>query len=961
VVRAFRERVGRDPLLVVPTQGDADRYGRELAEDGAVLGGRVLTFRGLFHEIAGRAGHRAAVAGAVQRQALVAAAVARTRFVALGEAAGAPGFVVAAERLLRELHRERIDPARMARAAAVWAGATEAGEEARERVSDVARLMRSYLGLLEGLGWEDEELRAGRALDALRAAPWRWGTTPVLVYGFDDLTSLQRDAVETIAAVEGADVVLALTFEPGRVAFASRAGLFNDLAPGAAHEALEDRAEHYAPASREPLHHLERRLFEEGPHERVDPAEAVALLEGGGERAEAELVAAEVLRALEAGVPAEEIGVLLRSPRRTGPLLSRVLAAYGVPHALERRVALGHTPPGRALVALLRCATDPAATPEDLLAYLRAPGRLDRPELADQLEAELRTGPPAGLGEALEAWERIAWPLDAVGRVRDAARRGPVALLDELDREASRLLARPHLGRAALLDGAERDDARAMAAGRAALGQLRWLAVADASLAPDPVTLARLLERHDVRLGDAPGEGRVEVTSPLRTRARRYRVVVVAGLQEGAWPRRGEPDPFLPDELRDELRRHTDVRLRDHEDQGDAERYLLYAAVSRAEDRVAISFRDADEAGSLAVPSPFLTDVRALFAERLWDERRRRPLGDVTWPEEEAPTPRERLRARALAAPVGPEPGPAPVRTAAGLAALDAGEPLSAGALEAFLSCPVKWLVDRLLDPEPLEPDPEFLARGQVAHDVLAGVLEALRSATGSARVTAATLPEARRLLAEAIGRARLPGDAARATAALRRLQAQLERWLDHEAACGGTLEPELLEWTFGFAENDEEGGGVPPLELGDGAVRLRGRVDRVETGPAGAVVRDYKTGRFDAARSGAGWAASGDLQVALYLLAVRRLLGLNPLGALYQPLKGDLRARGLVTDAAVAGACHDDDVVVVERLTEALEEAEATAVRVAAELRAGRITPRPSSCSRRGCLHPDVCRGAVA
>ena len=33
----------------------------------------------------------------------------------------------------------------------------------------------------------------------LRAAPGAWGREAVFVYGFDDLTPLQRDAVETLA------------------------------------------------------------------------------------------------------------------------------------------------------------------------------------------------------------------------------------------------------------------------------------------------------------------------------------------------------------------------------------------------------------------------------------------------------------------------------------------------------------------------------------------------------------------------------------------------------------------------------------------------------------------------------------------------------------------------------------------------------------------------------------------
>ena len=95
----------------------------------------------------------------------------------------------------------------------------------------------------------------------------------------------------------GADVTVSLTYEPGRAALAARAEAVEELRP-LAQRVLELPAldEHYAPGSRDALHHLERWLFEAAPG-RVDPGDAVRLLEAGGERAEAELVAAEVLEA----------------------------------------------------------------------------------------------------------------------------------------------------------------------------------------------------------------------------------------------------------------------------------------------------------------------------------------------------------------------------------------------------------------------------------------------------------------------------------------------------------------------------------------------------------------------------------------------------------------------------------------------------------------------------------------
>ena len=68
-----------------------------------------------------------------------------------------------------------------------------------------------------------QPLAALHALDVLRERPALWARTPVLFYGFDDLTRLQLDAIETLGRVVDAEVTVSLAYEPGRAAFAGRA------------------------------------------------------------------------------------------------------------------------------------------------------------------------------------------------------------------------------------------------------------------------------------------------------------------------------------------------------------------------------------------------------------------------------------------------------------------------------------------------------------------------------------------------------------------------------------------------------------------------------------------------------------------------------------------------------------------------------------------------------------------
>ena len=388
--------------------------------------------------------------------------------------------------------------------------------------------------------------------------------------------------------------------------------------------------------------------------------------------------------------------------------------------------------------------------------------------------------------------------------------------------EADSIWTAPHRRAAAVLGPEAAADARAAAALRRAADELRGLAAADPALAGTPHELLAALA--DVPVREPATDGAVLVADPLAIRARRFRAVFVCGLQEGAFPLHPIPEPFLDDASRISLARATGLVLPRHEDVLPRERYLLYAAVSRPEEVLFLSFRSSDEEGDPAQPSAFVDDVRALFTDELWVRRGRRLLGEVTWPPAAAPTPHELRRARAVAEE-RPEPPPlGPPRTEPALALLAARETEAARGLETFAGCGVRWLIDSVLRPQRAEPDPEPMRRGSIAHAVLEQTLRRLRDREGSARLTPASLPAALEELESAMAARRAAATGTRARAALRELEVDLRRLLRHEAETGPGLEPRWLEWSFG-REGDEHG----PLPLAGAGMGVTGRVDRID------------------------------------------------------------------------------------------------------------------------------------
>lgn len=955
VLGAYGALAPRGALLVVPTSLDARHYERELAAAGVVLAS-VLTFSGLAREIARRAQYPGRRLSDLQRDRVLRRVLAGLRLDALASSAAAPGFRVAAGELIAELQRELVTPQRFLAALRMWVAQDEGQPDDSDDpayAGDVGRIYQEYLRELDRLGCVDRELYVWRALDALRAQPSRWGRDEVFFYGFDDLTALELDAVETLSRIAGAEVTVSLTYEASRTALLARAEAVQALAP-LAERVLElpPLDEHYAPASRAALHHLERNLFEVDP-QRIDPGAAVGLLESGGERAEAELVAGQVLALLREGIPGEEIAVIYRSPAQAAPLLKRVFEQYGIPLTSAHHVPFSHTPLGRGLLGAARCALldERHARAEDLLCYLRAPGLLERPEIADGLEAELRR---EGQQSAAAARGRLGWRLAELDALAAASDPGP-----ELCRLAGRLFAAPHRATAPALTRDEELDARALATLVAALDEL-----AELGQRLRAAELVELLEELKVPAGAGGLRDGVLLAAPLEVRARRFRAVFVCGLQEGEFPRPARPEPFFSEERRRELAACSGLRLRVHEDGVHRERYLLYASVSRATERVALSYRSSDEEGNIALPSPFIADVAELFTADWTARRKRRLLADVVWDAADAPTARERARSQAAARALAAGPDAQPGRSLGELARsrLRHTQILSTGALETYAACPVRWLVERELRPEPLEPQPESIARGNLMHEALERLVNEL-----DGPITPASLDSARLILDRLLSELR-EGAGARLGAgrpdvvragSLRAIEADLRRYLEHEAAYGGEWRPFGLELRFGFTDGQPS---LPALELGEGdrRVLLRGMIDRVDADEQGrALVRDYKSGAGRPEYPAARWSVDQRLQVALYLVVVRELTGLEPVAGFYQPLRGeDLRARGMFVQGIDIGAgALGTDARTPEEFAAELDDATTRAVALAAALRAGELTPCPETCSRDGCAYPAICR----
>ena len=885
LLERYLARLQDEPYLIVPNGSDVERAERDLLRRcGCLLGGGIGTFDDLFTRIAAGDPDRRPVATETVRTLVVRRAVAS---VADSPSARFRGYADALAAVLSELESGLVDPP--------------------DLEGELALLYAAYRAELDALGLWDADVLRRRAAERVATDFAAWQGEPVYAYGFEDLTAAQWSLLEALAG--RADVEVSLPYEPGRPAFASLSRTADDLAglaDGRIQELAPRSQEHSAPA----LAHLERALFEPALATPPPLHGAVSFLEGAGVRGTVELVADEVLELLRAGTPAEEVALVVPSVERWRAPIETVFAGFGIPYAIESRVRLGATPFGQALLGLLRFAWS-AGTRGDLYAFLRSPYSGLARSSVDYVEGRLR-------GRAVREPDRVELETERLREAPLVAMRELRAAPSPLEgvRELVASMARAAYGLDAPPVGdSSRFDLRCVARVERLLDELETWEATAGPLAGEDVIAA--LDRADVQPGTAGDAGRVAVVELLRARTRRYDSVFVLGLEEGSFPRRERSSPFLDDDERRRLGRRLE-----RPDEVSRDRYLFYTACTRAVRRLYLVREAATDEGAPREPSPFWHETTAIFdVDDVARATRRRALSELAWPLDTAPTERERLRALArlsvdidtaeLASALADANGwsrqlarardafdrETRLRNPIVLAQFGARSVFAATELERFVDCSSAWLFDRVVDPKTIDAEVDALLRGKVAHQTLFAFYSGLPKELGSDRVTEANLEQALVFLEHCLddalrGGVRLDLDEVDGAELRQGLWQDLERFVRDEAGSALGLLPRRFEVGFGSERSAPEL--QRGLELGEG-VFLSGKIDRIDVDPFSArgIVQDYKSGK------GSFSARQIDderrLQVPLYMLVLRDLVGIEPLGGVYRALSGARAARGML------------------------------------------------------------------
>jgi ATP-dependent helicase/nuclease subunit B len=975
----WQERLDDRPLMVMPSAPDARDMSTEMARrmGGLVGQSAALTFAGLVRLVLDRP---CRLVGEFERTVLISQSLRAAPLEALDGVAHLPGVTGAAAKLLQDLGESGRSPEEVRDILERWALAEP---EVATLARDMGRIAAEYQDALRRLGLTDLAAGAQEAVAAVHG--WR---RPVAFCGFTSFTHGQRALVQRLS--EETQVLVTLDHDrerdigicaPGEVKWwIGQAAEILDVSP-------LTRA--YASAA---IAHLERH-FLSGEAPSMAPSapgegESVRFLLSSGRRAEAEAVAEQISRLVAEGFDPGGIAVVVRQVRAWSRLLGDVFASCGLPYQTDERCRLGETGLGYAFLQAVRgVALDDA---DALLSFLRGPYAGCVADDVCDLETRYRQGVTRGARAlALLAHRRMVEFLEPVRALVRSEPTSHGAAAGETARHQFDLAAAGALAERMLLAGARgagtgsrelEADARAFRALQGALAAMETIAGQ-----VEPQEALGLLVQAGVPGPAHVHSGAVQILSAQRARARRFDVVFVLGLVEGEFPGLSDAPSLLSAGNRAGLDRLAGG-LSPPDPEG--ERTLFLGAATRAWRLLYLSARDAEDDGGEAVPSRFWTECKSLLGAGVGGHGGR-TLADQVFAAHSAPSLRHYLRAcaveglepdvRALpvrqadtaAVAVGSGAGgqgfstpawhraPARLTSATVLAELQAADCFSPSSLESYTGCPFAWFLNRAVGREELETELDARVLGDLIHGVLSECYRSL-AADGLLPLKSEGVPEAERrasaLVDKAVEGPDCPGTPAERRVAACRLRGMARGLFQAEAASGGSLAFKQAEVRVGAAEGVDVGG-----------LRVRGRIDRIDTTPDGhgLFVFDYKSGTVPSATA----IGTGEgLQLPLYLLALRAERGdAQPLGGAYVSLAESVIS-GVVSAGREgllgtrAGRCRTLDAKGWQELADGV----LTVAQAAADgMRAGAIAPKadrvcpvwcdlgPACRSRRGGQRP--------
>jgi double-strand break repair protein AddB len=285
----------------------------------------------------------------------------------------------------------------------------------------------------------------------------------------------------------------------------------------------------------------------------------VTLIEAPTQRQEALAIALRLRGAVEAGQKA----VLITPDRELTRRVTAALDRWGLRPDDSAGQPLLHTPPGRMLRMIARGMGRRLAA-DETLALLKHPLAFSGGErglhllLTRELELRLRRKGPAfpdgaflaGWGAARKTPGAVEWAACLGSLLDDMAAAGPAPLAD-LAATHRRLAERLAGGIAGCTGGLWDKDA-----GAKALAAVESLAAEAperfAVTPPDYAMLAEAVIGRGQARDPVASDGRIEILGPQEARVLGADLVVLGGLNEGVWPARPAPDPWLNRMMRQE-------------------------------------------------------------------------------------------------------------------------------------------------------------------------------------------------------------------------------------------------------------------------------------------------------------------------------------------------------------------------------------------------------------------------